>query len=228
MLLKIRRCAHHAGGHATLHCRCLLDPVDSGRKTAQVVAEVGGGGLTAMPRVLVIEDDSLICEMVADCFRSELGAEVVCTLTGPDGARLIMGYEFDLAVIDAVLPDVSGFALAQLAANENLPVLMTSGHPLLSDQLVRFNFPHLRKPFDLNALIEEARTIINGTRQNIRRVQHSAATMRAHLKALEIALKEAHRLMAESKTFVELDALVGNRNSGLPFEGDPRMFQLMA
>ncbi len=150
----------------------------------------------------MIEDDSLICEMVADCFRTELGAEVVCALTGPDGARMIMGYAFDLAVIDAVLPDVSGFALAELAANENLPVLMTSGHPLLSDQLVRFNFPHLRKPFDLNALIEEARTIISSTRQNIRRVQHSAATMRAHLEALEIALKEAHRLMAESKNRV--------------------------
>ena len=54
----------------------------------------------------MIEDDLLICEMVADCFRTELGAEVVCALTGPDGARMIMGYAFDLAVIDAVLPDV--------------------------------------------------------------------------------------------------------------------------
>jgi hypothetical protein len=31
-----------------------------------------------------------------------------------------------------------------------------------------------------------------------------------------------------AKPFVELDAFIGNRNSGLPFESDPRLLQLMA
>lgn len=152
-----------------------------------------------MPRILVVEDDALICQMVADCVREALGADVYCALTGTNGARLIMGYEFDLAVIDVALPGVSGLALAELAANENIPVLLTSGHPVLQQELRRFKFPHLQKPFDLDVLVAKARSTIEDTRENISRVRASAAEMRHHLDALEAALEESCRLMTEAK-----------------------------
>ena len=152
-----------------------------------------------MPRILVVEDDTLICQMVADCVREALAADVYCALTGTDGARLIMGYKFDLAVIDVLLPGVSGIALAELAANENIPVLLTSGHPMLQRELARFDFPTLPKPFDLDVLVQKASSIINDTKATIRRVKTSAADMRRHLDALEVALEESCRLVAEAK-----------------------------
>jgi DNA-binding response OmpR family regulator len=152
-----------------------------------------------MPRILVIDDDSQVCEMVADCFRHTLDADVYCALTGTDGARLLMGYEFDLAVIDVILPGVSGLALAELAANENTPVLLTSGHPVFYQELVRFNFPHLKKPFDFDVLAEKASSIIRDTRENVSRVRTSATEMRRHLDALEAALEQSFRLVTEAK-----------------------------
>ena len=112
---------------------------------------------------------------------------------------MITSTRFDLALIDAVLPGVSGIELAELAANENIPALLTSGHPEVCQTLDRFHFPHLKKPFDLDALVAEARSIMRETEENIRRVQSSAAEMRAKTEALKASGAEARRLLATMK-----------------------------
>jgi DNA-binding response OmpR family regulator len=151
-------------------------------------------------RILVVDDDPLICEMVTTCLRQALPAYVDAALKGRDGALLIKGYQFDLTVIDAVLPDMDGLALAELAANENTGVLLTSGHPASCDTLNRFNFPYLRKPFDLDALVGEASVIIRDIKENIRRVREAAAQMRVHAAELAAKLETSRRLMEKLPT----------------------------
>ena len=146
-----------------------------------------------MARILVVDDDALVCEVVTDCLREDLGAEVECALTGARGAQMITTMRFDLALIGAVLPGVSGVALAEPAANENIPALLTSGHPEVCETLDRFNFRHLKKPFDLDTLVAEATGIIRDTRETIRRVKASAAQMRANAEALNVAMEKARR-----------------------------------
>lgn len=149
-----------------------------------------------MTSILVVDDDPLVCEMVTDCFRQEMDARVDCALSGREAALLIKSCQFDLALIDAVVPGIGGFDLAELAANENIPVLLTSGHPAFCEKFDRFNFPHLQKPWDLDILVEEAAGIIRNTRENVRRVRAAARDMRRHREALEAAMTEAHRLVA--------------------------------
>jgi DNA-binding response OmpR family regulator len=146
-------------------------------------------------RILVVDDDPLICEIVTDCLRQDLSAYVDAAQNGRDAALLIKGYQFDLAVIDAVLPDIDGLDLAELAANENTGVLFTSGHPESCDKLNRFNFPHLRKPFDLDALVGEAASIVRDTRENIQRVRVATAQMRERGEELAATLEASRRLM---------------------------------
>ncbi len=152
-----------------------------------------------MSRILVVDDDPLVCEIVTDCLRLDMSAYVDAAQNGRDGALLIKGYQFDLAVIDAVLPDMDGLALAELAANENTGVLLTSGHPETCDALDRFNLPHLRKPFDLDALVGAASVIIRDTRENIRRVRTAAAQMAVHTEELAAKLETSRRLMEQAK-----------------------------
>jgi len=143
-----------------------------------------------MPHVLVVDDDPLVCDALSDCFREELRARVDCAQSGLDGAKLLKCCQYDLALIEAVLPDVDGLRLAELAANENIGILLISGHPDACNQLAKFKFPHLKKPFGFGIMIEEAATIIQETWDNIRRVREAAAKMRAQTKALTLTLQE--------------------------------------
>jgi len=152
-----------------------------------------------LPHVLVVEDDPLVCDVVTDCLQSDLRARVDCAHNGLDGWILIKSYQYDLALIDAMVPEIDGFHLAELAANENIGVLLTSGHPGSCDQLVWFNFPHLQKPYNFDTLIGEANTIIQDARENIRRVRDATAKMRVHTEALAAAVEDSRRLLAETK-----------------------------
>jgi DNA-binding response OmpR family regulator len=152
-----------------------------------------------MKRVLLIEDEPLISDLIVDCFGSMFDAEVECASDGFSGARMIAGLHFDLAVIDVGLPLISGFELAAFAANENIPVLLVSGHPGLNEKLRRFGYPYLEKPFGLKALCAEAVRAIGESQENIRRVKDSAARMWANTEALSAALAESQRLLREIK-----------------------------
>jgi DNA-binding NtrC family response regulator len=101
------------------------------------------------------------------------------------GARKLQSGGFDLALIDGTLPGLSGMHLAQIAAHENTPALLMSGHPAVNDDLERFGFPYLVKPFTLSQLLEEVRQTIANADENIRRVKQSATQMQASMEQLK-------------------------------------------
>ncbi len=84
-----------------------------------------------------------------------------CSLAATIAAQMMVGTRYHLALIDAVLPDTSGVALAGLAAGQNTPALLISGRPDVIDKLGRFGFPTLRKPFVSSRLIAEARRVMS-------------------------------------------------------------------
>ena len=140
-------------------------------------------GVTA--RILVVDDEPLVCELVRDLFEEELAADVEYALTGPEGEELIKARRFDLVLIDVGLPGVSGIELTKLAANENLPALLISGHPGVCADLMRFGFPLLTKPFKIETLFAEAIAIMEDAGENLRRVKASIAEMYARNEALK-------------------------------------------
>lgn len=152
-----------------------------------------------MKKILLVDDDPLICDLVVDWFGDKFGTEVLCPRSGMLGARMMMSSHFDLAVIDVDLPEISGLELAAFAANENIPVLLVSGHPGTNDRLERLRYPFLAKPFKLHELTAEAARIIAESHENIARVKASAAKMLASTEALSVAVAESRRLLQEIK-----------------------------
>jgi DNA-binding response OmpR family regulator len=148
-----------------------------------------------MAKILVVDDEPLICEVVG----AFLGAEVACAQTAAEGAALIRDGRFDLAVIDTQLRDCSGLDLAALAANENLPVLLTSERPDIWRELEQAAIPFLAKPFDRAELASKANAILGATAENIRRVKESVARLHATGDALRDVLAHANRLLDVSR-----------------------------
>jgi DNA-binding response OmpR family regulator len=98
--------------------------------------------------IAVIDDDPLICDLIVDAL-GNIGADVQCATTDRSGRRLLTGKRFDLAIIDLVLPDAPGIALAAIVANENTPVLLITGRPNVTAPLKQYDladFPCPLKP----------------------------------------------------------------------------------
>lgn len=64
-----------------------------------------------MKNILIVDDETQICEMMADLFESR-GFNVSVAHSGNTGAKLFKESDFDLVVSDVRMPDGDGFHLA--------------------------------------------------------------------------------------------------------------------
>ena len=77
-----------------------------------------------MNKVLIIDDDEELCELVSEFLTAE-GFETTCVHDGAKGLAEARSGDFDLAILDVMLPKMNGFeVLSSLRENSNLPVLM--------------------------------------------------------------------------------------------------------
>jgi DNA-binding response OmpR family regulator len=100
------------------------------------------------------------------------------------------------------MPEVSGYDLAERAADKNVPALLCTGHADALAKLERCGCPHLVKPFKGVELVYAAATIITHAAENIRRVKASLAQLRLTAAGLQAAMDESARLMQESKVLL--------------------------
>jgi two-component system, cell cycle sensor histidine kinase and response regulator CckA len=100
-------------------------------------------------RVLVVDDEPDICEMIRTALTLG-GAEVVSALAGAEAVALCQGGRFDAAFVDFSMSGLSGFALGRAIADAqpDLPLVFMSGIEIPRDQDPRFH-TFLKKPFDL-------------------------------------------------------------------------------
>lgn len=79
-----------------------------------------------MKRILIIEDDESIREIQKDYLEMS-GYEVSCSGDGNDGLLRIKNEQFDLIVLDLMLPGIDGFEiLRQIGDIKDIPVIVLS------------------------------------------------------------------------------------------------------
>ena len=79
-------------------------------------------------RILLIEDDSATAKSIENMLTSE-GFVVDTTDLGEDGLEIGKLYEYDIIVLDLILPDMDGFEVLRRlrAAQIKTPILVLSG-----------------------------------------------------------------------------------------------------
>ncbi|MCP4923749.1 MAG: response regulator transcription factor [bacterium] len=115
-------------------------------------------------RVLVIEDDS----PTAKTIQMHLNAEgFVCDTTGigEDGLEIAKRYDYDLIILDLMLPDIDGYEILRRLRTIQIPtpVLILSGLSDIDDKIKGLGFgadDYLTKPFNKDELIARVRAII--------------------------------------------------------------------
>ena len=119
-------------------------------------------------RVLLIEDDSSTARSIESILQSE---GFVCDTTdmGEDGLEIGKLYEYDIIVLDLMLPDMDGFEVLKRlrAAQIKTPVLVLSGLNEIEDKVRGLGFgahDYLVKPFSKVELLARMHAIIRRSR----------------------------------------------------------------
>ena len=86
-------------------------------------------------RILVVDDEKTITDLVGIYLRNE-GYDVTLAYNGADALKAIYGEEFDLAVLDVMLPDADGFELLRrIRSDHTYPVIMLTARDSQSDKI---------------------------------------------------------------------------------------------
>lgn len=102
---------------------------------AGIILQMGKGDTLVKLRILVVDDEKTIAGLVGIYLRNE-GYEVTIAYTGADAASLILSREFDLAILDVMLPDIDGFELLRtIRADHTYPVIMLTARDAPADKI---------------------------------------------------------------------------------------------
>ena len=127
-------------------------------------------------RVLLVEDDAATSASIALMLKKE---SFICDTTdlGEDGLEIGKLYDYDIIILDLMLPDIDGYEVLRRlrAARVRTPILILSGLGELDHKIKGLGFgadDFLTKPFDRRELIARLQAIVRRSKG------HSESTIR--------------------------------------------------
>ncbi|MDH5345344.1 MAG: response regulator transcription factor [Gammaproteobacteria bacterium] len=115
------------------------------------------------PRILMIDDDRELGEMITDFLAGD-HLEVTVTHTGEKGIEIFQSGEFDLLILDIMMPGISGLdVLKKIRTTSSVPVIMLTARGDDVDRIIGLEFgadDYLPKPFNPRELVARIKAIL--------------------------------------------------------------------
>ncbi len=134
-----------------------------------------------MAKILIVEDEPAMQIGLRDNLEFE-GYEVETTARGDTAVQLIAGTEYDLIILDLMLPGMSGFeVLKRIRRAENkTPVIMLTARGEEMDRVLGLELgadDYMTKPFSLRELIARIKAILRRTQAQEEKIKGNAVTI---------------------------------------------------
>ncbi len=115
-------------------------------------------------RVLLIEDDKTVSQNISLILKKE-NMVVDTSYLGEDGLEVAKLYEYDIIILDLLLPDMEGYEVLRRLRNAHIdtPVLILSGLTAPDKKVKGFGCgadDYLTKPFDRTELVARVNAIV--------------------------------------------------------------------
>ena len=115
-------------------------------------------------RVLLIEDDKTVSQNISLILKKE-NMVVDTSYLGEDGLQVAKLYEYDIIILDLLLPDMEGYEVLRRLRNAHIdtPVLILSGLTAPDKKVKGFGCgadDYLTKPFDRTELVARVNAIV--------------------------------------------------------------------
>jgi len=132
-----------------------------------------------MPRILIIDDDPLISEIVTVNLEIA-GYQVTHASDGIKGQALAIQITPDMIILDLMLPQVDGYTVCQRLRRDDrtadIPVLMLTAMSQTQNKVEGFNAgadDYLTKPFELEEMLARIRALLRRTDRIPQAAKHS-------------------------------------------------------
>ena len=165
-----------------------------------------------MDRVLVVDDDVELCELVAEYLQSE-GFETEAAHDGEQGVMRALSGEHQLVVLDVMLPGLNGFEVLRRirGSTTRTPVLMLTARGDDVDRIVGLEIgadDYLAKPFNPRELVARIRAILRRTNPAQDDAAHAKTPfLRERLRVGDVELDTATRVAQRAGEPLELTAV---------------------
>jgi two-component system OmpR family response regulator len=120
--------------------------------------------MTDKTKVLVVDDESNITDLVATVLRYE-GFDVQTARTGREALRVVGTFRPDLVVLDVMLPDLDGFEVQRHLSSDagKVPVVFLTAKDATEDKVRGLTMgadDYVTKPFSLEELVARVRAVL--------------------------------------------------------------------
>jgi DNA-binding response OmpR family regulator len=133
-----------------------------------------------MTKILVVDDDGNICELLRLYLEKE-GYQVILTQDGESAVRAFQEHSPDLVLLDIMLPVLDGWQVCrEIRKSSRTPIIMLTAKGEVFDKVLGLELgadDYVTKPFDAKEVIARVKAVL-------RRAESA--------KAAEPALKEVH------------------------------------
>jgi DNA-binding response OmpR family regulator len=166
----------------------------------------------AVIRILVIEDDHQLAELLADTLSHD-GYGVEIAEDGEEGWSLVNANPFDLIILDLTIPKLDGLSLCQRLRSDHItvPVLMLTARDTLADKIIGLDAggdDYMVKPFEMPELQARVRALL---RRNSLAIAPDLSWGKLHLNpSTHEATYAGYPLALTPKEFELLDLLIAN------------------
>lgn len=144
------------------HCRRAPARAERSEQTMASPLDIASGG-QGPPHILVVDDDRRLRDLLLR-YLSENGFRVTAAEDAQAARGRLKAFDFDLIVLDLMMPGESGLSLAQsLRAESRVPILMLTARNEAEDRIKGFEGgadDYLGKPFEPRELVLRIRTIL--------------------------------------------------------------------
>src|SRR5277367_5744111 len=148
-------------------------------------------------RVLLVEDDTSVAKSIELMLQAE-GFIVDTTALGEDGLEIGKIYDYDIIVLDLMLPDIDGYEVLRClrSARVRTPILILSGLGELDHKIKGLGFgadDFLTKPFDKRELVARIHAIVRRAKGHSESVIRTGRfTVNLDTRTVEVDSKPLH------------------------------------
>lgn len=114
-------------------------------------------------KLLIVEDEARMADLLRKGLTEE-GHMVTCASDGAEGLALAKDYEFDIIILDVMMPKLSGYDVAKRLRAEKMrtPILMLTARDSVPDIVKGLDLgadDYMTKPFSFDELVARLRSV---------------------------------------------------------------------
>jgi len=167
-----------------------------------------------MAKILIAEDEKAINDLIK--FNLELvGHQCFQVFDGEEALYSALSGEYDLVILDVMLPCLSGF---EIIVKIDTPVIFVTARTSVEDRLRGLKLgadDYIVKPFEILELVERVKAVLRRTKGEVASFEFEGIRVEFDTRRV---FKDGEEVVLKPKEFDLLSALITNRNLALSRE----------